>query len=220
VRKLSLVLRKVEGDEIEIVDSSGRAFVATFFPRDGAAAARLERELAAPPERRIEITLAQAIPKASKMDYVVEKATELGVARIVPLVTERSTATFAREGKTERWRRLARSAAQQCGRRDLPTIDEPADWEQWCAGLGAFDRALIPWELADPVPLRERLPELLEGARSVALAIGPEGGLSHAEIERATAAGAVAVSLGRRILRTETAGLVVCAAVRYAAGDL
>jgi len=162
----------------------------------------------------------QAIPKSSKMDYVVEKATELGVTRIVPLLTERSIAAFRRTGKIERWRRLARSASQQSGRRDVPEVTEPSTWDEFCARAPSFDRALVPWELADPVPLRDHLPQLLAGVRTVAIAIGPEGGLSHDEIERAATAGAVTISLGRRILRTETAGLVVCSALRYAAGDL
>ena len=104
--------------------------------------------------------------------------------------------------------------------RDVPEVEAPVTWAELCAGFGKVDRALVPWELAPGEPLRERLPAILAGARSVLVAIGPEGGLSHAEVERACAAGAVALSLGSRILRTETAGLVACAAVLYVSGDL
>jgi len=214
------VLRKRDGDEIEIIDSSGGAFVAKLVIANDEVRARLTEAREPVAAGALEIVLAQAIPKGAKMDFIVEKATELGVARVIPLLTERAAGTYARSGKTERWRRLARSAAEQCGRRDIPQIDEPLEWERFCESLGSFDRTLVPWELAERVALRDALPALLAGVRSVVIAIGPEGGFGHAEIERATAAGAVIVSLGRRILRTETAGLVACSILRYAAGDL
>lgn len=219
-RKVTLVLRKRDGDEIEVIDSSGGSFVAALIVAADGVRARLTQTREPDAPAALEIVLAQAIPKGSKMDFIVEKATELGVARLIPLLTERAAGTHAREGKTERWRRLARSAAEQCGRRDIPLIDEPLEWNGFCETLGSFDRTLVPWELAERGALREALPGLLLGARRVAVAIGPEGGFSHAEIERAKAAGAAIVSLGRRILRTETAGLVVCTVLRYASGDL
>jgi 16S rRNA (uracil1498-N3)-methyltransferase len=220
-RKVSLVLRLRAGDELELCDSSGRAFVARLSAGGERVRATLIATLEDPPAARLELVLAQAIPKGSKMDFVVEKATELGVARILPVVTERTQGGDAvREGKLERWRRLARAAAQQSGRRDVPEIEAPLAWEALCARFGEVDRALVPWELAPREPLRARLAELLAGARRVLVAIGPEGGLSHAEVECAVAAGAVTISLGRRILRTETAGLVACSALLYQAGEL
>jgi len=219
-RKLTLVLRKRDGDLVHLYDSSGSAFEAQLAITDARVRARLVRTIAAPPVESLEIVLAQGLPKGQKMDFVVEKATELGVARIVPLVTERTQGEGAREGKTERWRRLARAAAQQCGRSGVPEIEAPLAWSEMCARFSEFERVLVPWELAKVEPLAGRLPDLLTGVRRVAVAIGPEGGFSHAEIEQATAAGAVTISLGRRILRTETAGLVVCGILRYAAGEL
>jgi 16S rRNA (uracil1498-N3)-methyltransferase len=171
-----------------------------------------------PAESRIEMTLAQAVPKGAKMDFVVEKATELGVARIVPLLTERTLGDPS-PGKLERWRRLARSAAQQSGRDRIPAIDEPLGIERFIAQARSMPM-LLPWELAERVPLRERLGPLLAGADRIAVIIGPEGGLSHSEAEQAGVAGALVVSLGARILRSETAGLVVLSAVLYAAGEI
>lgn len=220
-RKLVVVLRKRSGDQIEVCDSAGRVFRATLSVEGDEVSARLDEELAAQRPVALRLELAQGVPKGAKMDYVVEKATELGVSRIVPVVSERTQGSSdGRTGKLERWRRLARTAAQQCGRSDVPEVAAPVDWDGLCAGLSAVDLALVPWELAPPEPLRERLPTLLEGVRSVTVVIGPEGGLSHGEVERAIAAGAVAVSLGSRILRTETAGLVACSALLYAAGEL
>jgi 16S rRNA (uracil1498-N3)-methyltransferase len=126
----------------------------------------------------------------------------------------------AREGKLERWRRLAKAAAQQCGRADVPEVAAATDVAGVAGALAAFDVALIPWELAPAVPLRERLPQLLGGARTVVVAIGPEGGLSHAEAGVLERAGGHLVSLGSRVFRTETAGLVACSALLYESGDV
>jgi 16S rRNA (uracil1498-N3)-methyltransferase len=219
-RKLLVVLRRTAGDAVEVVDSGGRSFGAVLEVEGSSVRARLVAEVATPRAPSLSITLAQGVPKAAKMDFVVEKATELGVARIVPFTSERTVGEGKRDGKLERWRRLARSAAQQCGRRDVPAVDAPLSFQALLERFASYDIALVPWEVAETVPLRERLPALLAGAASVLVAIGPEGGLSHGEALAAEAAGAVLVSLGSRILRTETAGLVACSALLYASGDL
>ena len=208
------------GDAVHVFDSGGNAYDAVLEANELPVRARLERALGAPPSSTLAITLAQAIPKGQKMDFIVEKATELGVVRIVPLITERTIAGDARAAKLERWQRLARTAAQQCGRRDVPAIESPQSWDGFCARAGRFERTFVLWELAERRPLRERLPELIEGRKNISIAIGPEGGFSHAEIEQAEAVGATTISLGHRILRTETAGLVACSLFLYAAGDL
>jgi len=217
---VTLVLRKRSGDPLEVYDSAGSAFAASLDIDGAQVRARLERELERPAPATLEIVLAQALPKGQKMDFIVEKATELGVTRIVPLETERTIGTAERAGKLERWRRLARTAAAQCGRRDVPAVDEVLRWSELEGLIAEAGVALIPWELADARPLRDDLPGLLQGAGRVLVAIGPEGGLSHDEVEAARGWGAHTVSLGRRILRTETAGLVACSAILYAAGEL
>lgn len=219
-RKLTLVLRRGEGSPLEVVDSAGALFAATLLPAPSGAHARLDAALQRPAAPRLTLTLAQGVPKGQKMDFVVEKATELGVARIVPFYGERSAGDATRPGKVERWRRIARSAAQQCGRLDVPEVAEPLDFAALAGTFATYGRALVPWELADPVPLRDVLPPLVAEVTSLLIAIGPEGGLSRAESDAATAAGAVPISLGRRILRTETAGLVACTAALYASGDI
>jgi len=211
--KLVNVLRLRDGDAIEVTDSSARSFRARLTVVGEVVCARLEEELPAEEAPRLEITVAQALPKGAKMDFVVEKLTELGVVAIIPFVSERSVRTAA-EGKRERWMRIARAAALQCGRRDIPRIEAPSSFERVRAVMKEADVALIPWELADPRPLRDALPPLLEGARTVVIAIGPEGGFSHAEVEAARAAGAHPLWLGPRILRTETAGLVAAVIVQ------
>lgn len=217
---MTVVLRRGHGDALEIVDSAGALFAAKLLLDGDSARARLEAALTAPRPPALRITLAQAIPKGQKMDFVVEKATELGVAAILPFAGERTVGDGAREGKLERWRRLAKAAAQQCGRADVPEVAAATDVAGVAGALAAFDVALIPWELAPAVPLRERLPQLLGGARTVVVAIGPEGGLSHAEAGVLERAGGHLVSLGSRVFRTETAGLVACSALLYESGDV
>lgn len=206
-----------EGDRIEVIDSAAQRFAATVHIDGRTASAQLEELLEAAGDAGIpEVVVAQGVPKGQKMDFIVEKLTELGVASIVPLQSERTVVSDVSPNKLERWRRLAKTAAQQCGRATIPAIDDPLTLDALLARAGEFDVALIPWELAEPVPLRERLPQLLQGARRVLVIIGPEGGFSHAEAAAAQAAGAHAISLGKRILRTETAGLAALAIIGYA----
>ena len=219
-RKLVVVLRAKTGDTVEVVDSSGRSYAGTLRFDGRRVSAVLERALAAPRPLRLRVTLAQGLPKGQKMDYVVEKATELGIARILPFVSSRTAGDGARPGKLERWQRLAKSAAQQCGRPDVPEVAAPVEFRTLVAEVRTVDLAVVPWELADGRPLRERLPELIVNARTALVAIGPEGGFSDEEAGALEASGAHLVSLGSRILRTETAGLVAYAALLYASGDI
>jgi 16S rRNA (uracil1498-N3)-methyltransferase len=218
-RKIAVVLRMHDGAPIEVIDAGGNAFSATIELRRAGVSANLLEALAPSERAECELVLAQGIPKGQKMDYVVEKATELGVARILPLMTERTIAD-ASPAKLERWRRLARAAAAQSGR-VRPTEIEPAlDWAELCAQFPRFDRVIVAWERAERSPLRERLADLVAGARKIVIAVGPEGGFAEREAELAAVSGAALISLGARVLRTETAGLVVCSVVRYALGEL
>ncbi len=219
-RKILVVLRKSAGDAIVVGDSAGRTFAASLEIEGSRVRARLDALLESVVPPTLEITLAQGLAKGHKMDFVVEKATELGVARILPFASERTIGEGERAGKLERWRRLARSASQQCGRSDIPSVESPLSWTALLERAREFDRVLVPWESAERVPLRETLGALLAGAKSVLVVIGPEGGLSHAEAFAAQGRGAALVSLGSRILRTETAGLVACSVLLYASGNL
>ena len=205
------------GDGMVVVDSAAHVYAASLMFDGTRAAARLDELLPPAAESRLQITLAQAMPKGQKLDFVVEKATELGVARLVPLHTSR-TIGGASEHKLERWRKLARSAAQQCGRSSVPEIETPQDFAAFVARIPEFDAAIFAWELAAR-PLREALHGLSKATNVVAI-VGPEGGFSHAEAEAAIEAGAQAVSLGSRILRTETAPLVLLTALLYESGEL
>jgi 16S rRNA (uracil1498-N3)-methyltransferase len=214
-RKARVVLRLRDGDRIEIADSGSQAFVASVAIRGETVVATLAEAIPDARGEALRVDVAQAVPKGRKMDFVVEKLTELGVARIVPFVSQRCVAGDAGT-RVERWCRLARAAAQQCGRRDIPEVAEPAGFDALLSRFPEYDLILFAWELAPDVPLRDTLPAWLAGASRVLAVVGPEGGFAHDEAERAEAAGARPVRLGRRILRTETAALALVAVLNYA----
>lgn len=201
-----------------IVDSAAQEFRATLTVASGRVEARLD-ELVRARNRESEraVTLAQMIPKGQKLDYVVEKATELGISALIPVQSSRSVGE-ASANKLARWRNLARTAAQQSGRTRVPDVEGPIDFPALVARIREYDAAIFAWELAEQ-PLRTTLVAMRQ-AHSVLVMVGPEGGFSHEEADAAVAAGAHAVSLGTRILRTETAPLVILSAILYEGGEL
>jgi 16S rRNA (uracil1498-N3)-methyltransferase len=213
--KIRHVLRLDSGDELELIDSGGTLFRADIETIGETIAARLLDTIgendAAMPALRVDV--AQAIPKGQKMDFVVEKCTELGAGAILPFSSERTVASSAGDAKIERWRRLARTAAQQCGRREVPSVGSPLSFEGLLECFEGYGVVLFPWELAPHEPLLERLPLLLSRRHCALIVIGPEGGFTHEEAERAQACGASLLWLGPRILRTETAALALLAVV-------
>lgn len=216
-RQILQVLRLRRGDRILLFDGSGREYEAAIerSTPQGVEVFIVGRKGPLPPSPFF-VTLAQGLPKAPKMDLIVQKATELGVDRILPLRCERSV---LKEGKLERWRRIAVEAAEQCGRVTVPEIQEVQDLRGYLDGYPGRDQALVLWE-------GERLQGLKAFLRSIAPArrltilVGPEGGLSQEEVALAKERGFVAVSLGRRIFRSETAVLVALALIQYEWGDL
>ena len=220
-RKLTSVLRKRTGDRIEVVDSAGAAYAATLIVAGRDVGATLDERLErGSVESGLRVTVAQAVPKGQKMDFVVEKATELGAEAIVPVRSARVVGNDTSPGKVERWRRIAKAAAQQSGRVRVPAVTNVVEWDALLATFPEYDRVYVPWELADTHALRDVFEGDLGDVRSVLIVIGPEGGFASDEVLRAVEAGGRAISLGRRILRTETAALVVLAALLYARGEL
>ena len=200
------VLRGREGDRIEVVDGTGRLFVAELAGK-GKAALREERPI---PEgagdAEVEVTLYQAVPKGRHMDLVVEKATELGVARVVPLKTERSVVKLPQaDGKTPRWRRVAKAAARQSLRLRVPEVAEAAPFLEAARGVGESG------VLLHNEPGLPPLEEVVAPGAAVGLFVGPEGGWSEGEVAVAREAGLALASLGPYRLRSETAGIVAVA---------
>jgi 16S rRNA (uracil1498-N3)-methyltransferase len=206
------VLRMHTGDPVVIV-RDGTAWDATLsdFGRGRASAQLVAPRAESGGELPLAVTVLQAIAKGSKFDDVVEKAVELGARRIVPVVCERSYAQ-ASSAKIERWRRIARSAAQQSRRRYLPEVADPMTWIEALRATNTNPPTLVAYEHAAPGSLAAAADKIGE-ARSIAIAIGPEGGLTAAEVAAAKESGCELVSLGPTILRTETAAPALLAAL-------
>jgi 16S rRNA (uracil1498-N3)-methyltransferase len=193
------VLRGKNGDLIEVVDGEGRLFAARL--RSGGGASVVE-ELEAPGETRLEISLYQGVPKGGRMDLVVEKATEVGATRIVPLLAERGVVS-PREGKIGRWRRVAEAAARQALRLSVPEVAEPVRFEDAASEVG--EAGVLLHKAPDLQPV-----EAVVGA-PVSLFVGPEGGWSDRELLFAEEAGITFGGLGPYRLRSETAGIIAVA---------
>jgi 16S rRNA (uracil1498-N3)-methyltransferase len=220
-RHLQRVLRLREGDAVTLFDDAGiehEGVILSLSPR--VATVRVTRSAAPARESPLAITLYQGIPKARKLDLVVEKATELGVVAIVPFVSAFGTASIgAAGGKRERWERIALAAAKQSGRTTIPTVGATLTFAEVLSAAAAHDRALLFFEDAGaaPVPSPDAATPPLKTAGVI---VGPEGGFSADEVTRALNAGVVVCGLGPRILRTETAALVATALVQARWGDL
>jgi 16S rRNA (uracil1498-N3)-methyltransferase len=193
------VLRGKNGDPIEVVDGSGRLFVARLC---GGREAAIVEDLAAPSGAGVEISLYQAVPKGGRMDLVVEKATEVGATRIVPLLAERGLVN-PREGKVWRWRRVAEAAARQSLRLSVPEVADPVSFEDAASEVGEAGVLLHNAPDLQPVEVVVQSP--------ASLFVGPEGGWSEEELRLAEEAGVTFGGLGPYRLRSETAGIVAVA---------
>jgi 16S rRNA (uracil1498-N3)-methyltransferase len=218
-RHLSRVLRLRPGDTVIASDGAGRDYTVRLETVGEAAWGTVIAEAAGVPESPLAITLVQGVPKGDKMEAIVRAATELGVTRFRPALCERTIVRLelARwRDRARRWQRVAREAAKQSGRAVVPEVEVPRPFAE-CLGTAA-DLALCLWEGGG-----EPLGALLAGttgARSATVVVGPEGGLALAEVEAARTAGSTVVSLGHRILRTETAGPAIVAILQSRLGDL
>ena len=222
---LAHVMRAQIGDVITVVDAAGQAaeMAVTALTRD-AVHLRMQRVLPAETEGR-EVVLVQALLKGEKMDFVVQKAAELGTACVCPIVTEHVVVRYDAKkaaAKAARWQKIADEAAKQCGRRTLMTVAPIVSLTELLrdpAYIGAADTATVfCYEQEEQQSMRT----VLRGteARRVTLIIGAEGGFSPAEAAAVTAAGGQSVSLGHRILRAETASLTALAVTQYELGNL
>ncbi len=169
-------------------------------------------------ELPVYVTLFQGLPKAGKMDIIVEKCTELGVYEIIPVATERSVVKLSGKKAADRaahWQGKAQAAAKQSKRAVIPSVGQVISMEEALEKCVDFEYILIPYELAENMDkTREVLSNVKKGSR-IAVFIGPEGGFSEHEIDMAEKKGAVPLTLGKRILRTETAGMVVLSWLVY-----
>jgi 16S rRNA (uracil1498-N3)-methyltransferase len=223
------VLRLNRGDDVFVFDGYGREYQCKFDKIENQRAVlEIVEALSDEVESPLQLTLAQALAKGEKFDLVVQKATELGVSRIVPIASEHADWKLNREQaekKVERWQRISLEALKQCGRRRLVEINKPLTLTDFLntrrgeASRRESQDAVIYFNERGGLLIKEALDELVDKGSVIAL-IGPEGGWSDEEIEFMNGRGCLALTLGRRVLRTETAAIVAATLLQHLLGDL
>ncbi len=216
------VLRMKEGDEVSVmVPGDGNEYrceIASFTDEEVRLTIRFVKE--SDVELPCEVVLYQALPKSDKMELIITKSVELGVTKIVPVATKRAVVKLDSERsgkKIARWNAISETAAKQSKRAIIPQVANIMSMEEALSDCADFEVKIIPYELSDP-DLMNRTRDVIAGitpGKKVAVFIGPEGGFTEEEINLATDAGCEPVTLGHRILRTETAGIVVLSWIMY-----
>ena len=222
-RQLARVLRARPGHCIIVLDNSGYEYAVTL---DSVSARRstgvITDRYIGEGEAQLSITLYQGLMKADRFEYVLQKGTELGISRFVPIISERTVArNVISPNRLTRWGKIIREAAEQAGRCRLPAIEETLRYTEACDSISK--PGIICWESEPDTGIRDTLLRLkadIRDARSISIMIGSEGGLDDGEVEYALSRGITPVSLGRRILRAETAGIIAAAAVLYEMGEM
>lgn len=213
------VMRCREGDPVSILDGAGKAYEAVIAEISGKKVfATITSEIPIDSESPLNLVLCQGILKGEKMDLVIQKATELGVKEIVPLITERVVVRETR--KTKRWLKIAEETVEQCGRAVIPAFHEPVSFRNFLKDIGPGVNGFIFWEEGG-FPLNEAIRKISPISVSLPLyiIIGPEGGFSAAEVKAAEDNGLIRTTLGKRILRAETAAIASVALVEHLIGS-
>jgi 16S rRNA (uracil1498-N3)-methyltransferase len=223
VRYLRNVLRLGPGAEVLLFDGTGWEYRGTIDRLEGReGSVRIVERKRTLIEMPVRITLAQGLPKGDKMEFIVQKATELGVARVVPFLSSR---TIPRRGeeraakRLERWRKIAQEAAEQCGRADVPEVTETLPFAEALKTARPEQKRILFWEAETERSIRDILKgNEAQTAGDFFLVVGPEGGLSGEEVEIARRAGFLTASLGKLVLRVETAALAIITIFQYECG--
>ena len=219
VNHIRNVLRMRADEEVLIADGQGAEYRCKLTDfGENEVRAQILWKLDGNAELASAVTLFQGLPKSDKMDLIVQKCVELGVDRIVPVSTKRAVVKLdAKKEQTrlKRWNIISESAAKQSGRGVIPEVSGVMSFEKALEEAKKLDVLLIPYERAEHMAETRRVMGEIRPGQSVGIFIGPEGGFEESEVEEAVAAGAKAITLGKRILRTETAGLAVMAMLGY-----
>ena len=224
VNHIKNVLRMKEGEEIIICDSEGTDYHSKIVSigRDEVVAEILSSGISEA-EMKFRVHLFQGLPKKDKMEMIIQKSVELGVYEIIPVMTRRVIVKLddkkKEEAKIKRWQAISESAAKQSGRGMIPNVSGCLSFKEALKTASFMQKVFIPYENApsSSEDMKEylKLIEAIEPDTDVAVFIGPEGGFEPAEVEEAVTAGAVPISLGKRILRTETAGLMLLSVLGF-----
>ncbi|MBP1754461.1 MAG: hypothetical protein H6Q59_859 [Firmicutes bacterium] len=216
VNHIKNVLRMKQGEELVICDGQGKdCYCIISRVTESEIIADIQTTQDTGTELRTRITLFQGLPKQDKMELIIQKAVELGVHEIIPVMTKRTIVKLddkkKEEKKLERWQAIAEGAAKQSGRGIIPTIKPVQTYAGALDYAKSLDRSVIPYENAKGMDYTRELINSLTSCNTIGVFIGPEGGFEDTEIDQAERVGIQPITLGRRILRTETAGLAVLA---------
>jgi 16S rRNA (uracil1498-N3)-methyltransferase len=216
------VLRLRVGDRLSVFDGHSKEYQGSIVEEGSSfVLIQIEKTLSPQRESSLEIDLAQSLLKGEKMDYVIQKATELGAREIVPFLSSRSVPIPDKSGRSKRhrrWGRIAVEASKQCGREVVPRVLALQDYSEMIRSASPAGLRVILWE-REGKRLKEIL-KTLEGKRAIFFVAGPEGGFSSEEVQLAEENGFIPVTLGRRILRAETASLCLLSILQYELGDI
>ena len=219
VNHIRNVLRMKPGEDVRVSDGNGAVYLCCISAyEEKTAVLDILRELDPDTELPSKIVLFQGLPKGDKMDLIVQKAVELGAYSVIPFAAKRSIVKLddkKAQKRQQRWQAIAKGAAEQSGRSLIPEIGRVRSFTEALEAASALDVVLIPYELEEGMDKTARIIEEIRPGQSVGVFIGPEGGFEEEEIRRARESGAEPVTLGKRILRTETAGLSVLSILMY-----
>ena len=221
-RHCAQVLRMESGESFYAIDAQNRRFLAELQAVSKAECTALLREELSDNEAELRVTVYQGLPKADKLELVVQKLTELGAARLVPVKMERSVVKLNdKDGqkKQERLQKIAREASKQCKRGGCLEVAAPQSWKQLRDQMAAHDLVLVPWEDAQGFGMKSAHAAFPE-AKDIGIVIGPEGGMSENEVRALEELGAKQITLGPRILRTETAAIAAATMAMLLWGDI
>lgn len=224
VAHIKKVLRYCEGDKLCLCDGAGTDYVAQIVDLlDKEIICSITSKQKADTEAKISVTLYQGLPKASKMDYIIQKTTELGIVKIVPCIMSRCVVKIDNkkdaQKKQQRWQKIAEEAAKQSGRGIIPEVKEPITFSEAIEEMKKADICFAPYECEEEGRLKNVLTKK-QNIKNISFIIGPEGGFDLSEIEKLKENKIDTVTLGKRILRTETAGEAVLSMIMYECGDI
>lgn len=228
VKHIYKVLRLVEGQEVIINDCEGNEYLAKVgVITKQEVSLDIVEKLDINNESDVKIYLFQGLPKAQKMDLIVQKGTELGVVEFIPTITHRVDVKLKGEfKKLDRLNRIALEAAKQSKRTIVPKVCEPIEFEEALDKISSLDLAIVPYENAEEFGIKTLInrlrdnKEISDDIKTIGIFVGPEGGIEEDEITKLKEKGTYIVTLGNRILRTETAGFVAVSLIQYEFGDL
>lgn len=221
VKHIAQVLRAKIGEELIICNIDNKLNYTTTISKisQNYILCHIENYNKSNAESNIDVTIFQGIPKADKMEFIIQKNVELGVKQIIPITMSRCIVKLEEKVanlKIERWHKIAESAAKQSGREYIPTVEMPINVPKLCKKIMDFDLVLLAYENEENITLKQELKKIENnGNLKIGIIIGPEGGIDNKEVEILTKAGAKAITLGKRILRTETASVAIMSNIIY-----